>query len=107
LLPLLSVFVEIEMVDCLGCSIEAVAIGDLVASLIEEKKLRQTEIGIVAPYYKQVQKIRIVLKEKNLRDIKVGSVPEFQGKEFKALFISTVRASRHWYAFFLIPFDRF
>lgn len=65
---------------------------------MEEKQLRQTEVGIVSPYYKQVQKIRMVLREKHLRDIKVGSVAEFQGKEYKALFISTVRASRHWYS---------
>lgn len=39
----------------------------------------------------------MVLKERKLFDIKVGSIAEFQGKEYRALFISTVRASKHWY----------
>jgi len=46
--------------------------------------------------------VRILLKERNLRDIRVGSVEEFQGKEYPVLIISTVRTNEKWY-----PFDHF
>uniref|UniRef100_A0A8C5DFH1 RNA helicase n=1 Tax=Gouania willdenowi TaxID=441366 RepID=A0A8C5DFH1_GOUWI len=44
------------------------------------------DIGIIAPYRKQVQKIRKGLE-------KVGSVEEFQGQERRVIMVSTVRSS--------------
>ncbi|KAK3594867.1 hypothetical protein CHS0354_005940 [Potamilus streckersoni] len=54
------------------------------------------EIGVVTPYYDQVQLIRKALKKKNphLRDVTVERISNVQGKEFRALYISTVR-TRH------------
>lgn len=51
------------------------------------------DVGIITPYRKQVEKIRLLLKCTGLEDIKVGSVEEFQGQEKLAVILSTVRSS--------------
>uniref|UniRef100_A0A1A8HGY1 RNA helicase n=1 Tax=Nothobranchius korthausae TaxID=1143690 RepID=A0A1A8HGY1_9TELE len=58
------------------------------------------DIGIIAPYRKQVQKIRKALEQvgkeftfKNMNALKVGSVEEFQGQERRVIMVSTVRSS--------------
>ncbi|XP_076124950.1 putative helicase mov-10-B.1 [Alosa pseudoharengus] len=60
-------------------------------------KLSSKDIGIIAPYRKQVEKIRKALRTvKELSqwsDIKVGSVEEFQGQERMVIMVSTVRSS--------------
>ncbi|XP_042372534.1 RNA helicase Mov10l1-like, partial [Plectropomus leopardus] len=48
-----------------------------------------SDIGIIAPYKKQCEKIRVLLGKVGLSDIKVGSVEEFQGQEFLAIIMST------------------
>ncbi|XP_074862033.1 RNA helicase Mov10l1 [Carettochelys insculpta] len=52
-----------------------------------------TDIGVIAPYRKQVEKIRFLLRNVDLMDIKVGSVEEFQGQEYLVIIISTVRSN--------------
>ncbi|KAM9856095.1 putative helicase mov-10-B.1 [Aulostomus maculatus] len=61
------------------------------------------DIGIIAPYRKQVQKIRKALQKvgkdfkfKNMSTLKVGSVEEFQGQERRVILVSTVRSSQHY-----------
>ncbi|KAM9343086.1 putative helicase mov-10-B.1 isoform 2-T2 [Pholidichthys leucotaenia] len=58
------------------------------------------DIGIIAPYRKQVQKIRKALEKvgkefkfKDMDALKVGSVEEFQGAERSVILVSTVRSS--------------
>ncbi|KAF7701979.1 hypothetical protein HF521_001262 [Silurus meridionalis] len=51
-----------------------------------------SDIGIITPYKKQVEKIRVLLHRAGLADIKVGSVEEFQGQEFLVIILSTVRS---------------
>uniref|UniRef100_A0A8C5D6Z8 RNA helicase n=2 Tax=Gouania willdenowi TaxID=441366 RepID=A0A8C5D6Z8_GOUWI len=57
------------------------------------KPVAASDIGIIAPYKKQCEKIRVLLGKVGLSDIKVGSVEEFQGQEFLVIILSTVRSS--------------
>ncbi|XP_046896067.1 putative helicase mov-10-B.1 [Hypomesus transpacificus] len=65
-------------------------------------KISPKEIGIIAPYRKQVEKIRKAIKivekelKMNFKDLKVGSVEEFQGQERKVILVSTVRSSHEY-----------
>ncbi|CAK6439183.1 unnamed protein product [Pipistrellus nathusii] len=64
--------------------------------------LSPRHVGVISPYRKQVEKIRhcITRLDKQLRglddikDLKVGSVEEFQGQERSVIIISTVRSSQ-------------
>ncbi|XP_063251074.1 RNA helicase Mov10l1 [Prinia subflava] len=53
-----------------------------------------TDIGVIAPYRKQVEKIRVLLRSIDLEDIKVGTVEEFQGQEYTVVILSTVRSQK-------------
>lgn len=79
---------------------------DYLVKLIETQgkkglpKLSAKDIGIIAPYRKQVEKIRKALKSvkavsqwSDLKELKVGSVEEFQGQERRIIMVSTVRSS--------------
>uniref|UniRef100_A0A452UJY1 RNA helicase n=1 Tax=Ursus maritimus TaxID=29073 RepID=A0A452UJY1_URSMA len=65
-------------------------------------RLSPRSVGVISPYRKQVEKIRhcITKLDKELRglddikDLKVGSVEEFQGQERSVILISTVRSSQ-------------
>lgn len=84
---------------------EAATVCDYVMELLELKspKVKPEHIGIIAPYRKQIQKIRLLLENREKRSpvsldvarIKVGTVEEYQGQERQIIIISTVRSLQH------------
>lgn len=75
--------------------VEAVQVVRYAQALADNSScsVQYSDIGIITPYRKQVEKIRVLLKHVGLEDIKVGSVEEFQGQERLVIIISTVRSS--------------
>ncbi|CAG9565265.1 unnamed protein product [Danaus chrysippus] len=62
-------------------------------ALIQNHSVSGKDIGIIAPYIRQVYKIKGWLTSMNYTDIEVGSVESFQGKEKRVILVSTVRAN--------------
>ncbi|XP_022079225.1 LOW QUALITY PROTEIN: helicase with zinc finger domain 2-like [Acanthaster planci] len=54
-------------------------------------KFNKNSIGIISPYSMQVRQIRFEMRRRGLGDIDVETVENVQGKQFRALLISTVR----------------
>ncbi|CAH1397953.1 unnamed protein product [Nezara viridula] len=57
-------------------------------------KLDEQSIGIMTPYSDQVFRIRSELRKRRLGGISVERVLNVQGKQFRAIFLSTVRTRR-------------
>jgi hypothetical protein len=51
--------------------------------------INTNHIGVIAPYRKQVQKIRLLLRNDNLSAVRVGTVDDYQGQEERIIIIST------------------
>lgn len=64
-----------------------------------EKKVKPEDIGIITPYRKQVEKIRLLIDKLGMASIKIGSVEEFQGQERHVIIISTVRSNEKMIGF--------
>ncbi|XP_041348540.1 RNA helicase Mov10l1-like [Gigantopelta aegis] len=74
---------------------ETVLVVQYLQALLEHGPfhLDTDNIGIITPYRKQVEKIRLLIDKLNVPRVKVGSVEEFQGQERLVIIISTVRSS--------------
>jgi len=74
---------------------EIIIVRDYIKKLLEmrQNKVKPEEIGVIAPYRRQVQKLRQKLKAEGLGDVMVGSTEEFQGQERKIIIVSTVRST--------------
>ncbi len=73
---------------------EAIAVARLVKNLLNEmgRNLRQEDICVVSASRKQTQKIIALMRKYGLGYVEVGTTEALQGREFKAIFISTVRS---------------
>ncbi|KAH6887860.1 RNA helicase [Coprinopsis sp. MPI-PUGE-AT-0042] len=75
---------------------EASMVRKYCKGLLDNRKLRllAEHIGVITPYHAQRCKILDLLhKDPKMRDIKVGSVEEFQGQERRIIIMSTVRSN--------------
>ena len=71
---------------------EVVTVVEYIKLLLEdsELKVKEEEIGVISPYRRQCQKIRLKLEE---NEITVGTTEEFQGQERRVVILSTVRSN--------------
>ncbi len=58
---------------------------DLLVKDTRNNRCKPDEIGIITPYHKQVQKIRLLLNAHGYSECKVGSVEEFQGEIYSVI----------------------
>ncbi|KAL7534989.1 hypothetical protein ACHAXR_006195 [Thalassiosira sp. AJA248-18] len=72
---------------------------DLLIKDTRRNRCKPEDIGIITPYHRQVQKIRMLLSAHGYSDCKVGSVEEFQGSERPVIIISTVRSTVEYISF--------
>jgi helicase MOV-10 len=54
----------------------------------------ESDIGILTPYTRQVQKLKTALKKNGWGHVEVGSAEAFQGREKRVIIISTVRSEQ-------------
>ena len=70
---------------------EAERVADVVASLMASGiKLSLADFGVMAPFRKQVTKIRKVLRSRGYGVVRVGTIDDYQGQEALVTIISTV-----------------
>jgi len=55
-----------------------------------------SQVGVISPFRKQVEKIRTLLKGRSMANVKVGSVEDFQGQERRVIIISLVRSNAQY-----------
>ncbi|XP_019640358.1 PREDICTED: helicase with zinc finger domain 2-like [Branchiostoma belcheri] len=78
---------------------EVLEISERVEQLVKDwpeewGELKLGDIGVITPYHNQTQLIRKELRRKRLGGVTVEMVTNIQGKQFRAVFISTVRRLR-------------
>ncbi|XP_060805103.1 uncharacterized protein LOC106136235 [Amyelois transitella] len=64
-----------------------------IKALVETHRVNPEEIGVIAPYIRQVYKVKGWLTSEKYEKIEVGTVESFQGKEKRVIIVSTVRAN--------------
>jgi len=66
---------------CLSACV-CMSVRTLIQRLLDspEYGVSTNDIGVIAPYRKQVQKIRLLLRKENLGAVRVGTVDDYQGR---------------------------
>lgn len=59
---------------------------------MSDRKITQNDIGIISPYRRQCDELLEQCSQKGYKDIQIGSVEIFQGKEKPIIIVSTVRS---------------
>ena len=72
---------------------EANALVTALVSYLQMEGCDTNSVGVVCTFRKQVQLIRLMLRERGLGAIRVGTISDYQGQEEKVLFVSTVYVS--------------
>lgn len=70
-------------------------VGKLLEGGPSREPVEQKDIGIIAPYIRQVYKLKYRLKQKGWENVEVGTTEIFQGREKRVILISTVRSNRN------------
>lgn len=80
---------------------------------MSHRTIKQSDIGIISPYRRQCDELLEQCAKAGYKDIQIGSVEVFQGKEKPIIIVSTVRSqmnsigfldSKKVYFFFIIPY---
>ncbi|KAF9116749.1 hypothetical protein BGX27_011063 [Mortierella sp. AM989] len=77
---------------------EAEKVASIIESLLENSNdndgfhVEVAEIGVIAPFREQVKLLRQVLRSRGLAGVNVGTVEDYQGQEYRIMFISTTRS---------------
>ena len=75
---------------------EAESVTEWVHYLITLENIDMNDIGIVAPFRGQVDLIRKHLRKRKYRNVNVGTVEDYQGKEMGVIIVSTVRSTKKY-----------
>ena len=72
---------------------EVVTVVNYIKQLLGDPvlKVKEEEIGVISPYRRQCQKIRMKLGEAS--EVMVGTTEEFQGQERRIILVTTVRSN--------------
>jgi superfamily I DNA and/or RNA helicase len=60
---------------------------------LRSPQVAANEIGVITPYRKQAEKIRVYLRAQHMEGVTVGSVEQFQGQERLLIIVSCVRSN--------------
>lgn len=73
--------------------VEAELVADIIQGLLQAGDVEGCGIAVISPYSKQVQRLRIELGARSIRDVRVGTVDSFQGQETDVVLFSAVRSN--------------
>lgn len=72
---------------------------DLIGANLNGHIVKQSDVGVISPYRKQVQKCKqLFTTKRNWPDVDVASVEQFQGQEKLVILITTVRSRQEFLA---------
>lgn len=69
---------------------EVAFIVKIVRGMIRRGEAVQSDFGIISPYWRQVRELRVALRRVKLRNVKVGTIDDYQGQENNISIVSTV-----------------
>lgn len=55
-------------------------------------KVEMSHVGVIAPFKEQVKVLRQMLRSRGFAQVNVGTVEDYQGQEYRIMFISTTRS---------------